>query len=77
MNSNMAKECRTGAWLFRINPSNDRQLQRATVGGGFSLLWTAPNGERIIDIYTFDDNVLIDTDRHDYIRYKSGVLSLR
>ena len=77
MNSNMARECRIGAWLFRINPSNDRQLQRATIGGGFSLLWTAPNGERIIDIYSFDDNVLIDTDRHDYIRYKSGVLSLR
>ncbi len=73
----MARECRTGTWLFRINPSDDRQLQRATIGGSYSLLWTAPNGERILDIHARGDEVVIETDRHDYVRTKSGNVNLR
>lgn len=72
----MANECRVGAWVFRINPSDNRQLQRATTGS-FSLVWTAPNGERILDIHAHGDDVVIETDRHSYQRNKSGVISLR
>ncbi|MBO5541251.1 MAG: hypothetical protein J5980_09930 [Muribaculaceae bacterium] len=52
-------------------------MQRATIGGGYSLLWTAPNGERILDIHARGDEVVIETDRHDYVRTKSGNVNLR
>lgn len=74
----MAKECKAGSWLFRINPSNDKELQRASMGSSsYSHLWSAPNGERILDINAKGEDVLISTDRHNYIRSKSGNVSLK
>ena len=69
----MASECKAGSWMFRINPSDSKQLQRATVGSSsYSHLWSAPNGERILDISARGEDVEICTDRHTYIRTKSG-----
>ena len=74
----MARECKAGTWLFRINPSNDKELQRASLGStSYSRLWSAPNGERILDISSRGEEVLINTDRHDYIRSKSGIVNLK
>lgn len=74
----MARECKAGSWLFRINPSNDKELQRASLGStSYSLVWSAPNGERILDINPQGDDVLIQTDRHNYIRSKSGGVNLK
>lgn len=74
----MARECRAGSWLFRINPSNDRELQRASMGSSsYSHIWSAPNGERILDINASGDEVVIDTNRHTYVRSKSGGVNLR
>ncbi|MDD7067017.1 MAG: hypothetical protein SOU49_04740 [Sodaliphilus pleomorphus] len=74
----MARECKAGNWLFRINPSNDKELQRATIGSScYSLLWTAPNGERILDINPNGEDVDIQTDRHNYVRLKSGGVKLK
>ncbi len=72
----MARECKAGSWLFRIDPSNDKQLQRASIGSTYSLLWTAPNGERIFDIESNGEDVIIQTDRHCYVRSKSGGVKL-
>ena len=72
----MARECRAGSWLFRINPSNDKELQKASLGSSsYSHIWSAPNGERILDIMAKGDEVLIQTDRRNYIRSKSGGVS--
>ena len=61
----MANICKAGNWVFRINPSDNRQLQRAAVGSSnFSHLWSAPNGERIMDIGARGEDVEIETDRH-------------
>lgn len=74
----MARECKAGSWLFRINPKNEKELQRAPVGStSYSQVWSAPNGERILDINAKGDEVLIQTDRHNYIRSKSGGVSLK
>ena len=72
----MARECKAGNWLFRINPSNDKELQKASLGSSrYSHIWSAPNGERILDIIAKGDEVLIQTDRRNYIRSKSGGVS--
>lgn len=74
----MASECRAGNWLFRINPSNNRELQRASTGStSYSQVWSAPNGEKILDIVSKGDDVLIKTDKRDYVRSKSGGVSPR
>lgn len=72
----MARECKAGSWLFRINPNNDKELQRG-LSGSYSHLWTAPNGERILDINAKGEDVNIQTDRHNYVRLKSGVVKLK
>lgn len=68
----MAKEVKAGNWLFRY--SNDqKELQRATVGSSsYSHVWSAPNGERILDLTAKGEDVVISTDRHTYVRTKSG-----
>lgn len=74
----MASECKAGNWLFRINPSNDRELQRASMGSSsYSHIWSAPNGERILDIIAKGDEVFISTTRHTYVRSRSGGINLK
>ena len=74
----MGNACKAGAWLFRINPKNDRELQKASIGSSsYSFLWSAPNGEHILDISPKGEDVLIQTDRHNYIRQKSGGIVCR
>jgi hypothetical protein len=74
----MARECKAGSWLFRINPSNDKELQRASTGSSsYSHLWSAPNGERILDINAKGEDIVISTDRHTYVRSKSGGVSCK
>lgn len=66
----MAREIKAGNWLFRIS-DNQRELQRGT-NSGYSHLWSAPNGERILDISAKGEDVEIQTDRHTYVRKKDG-----
>ena len=74
----MARECKAGNWLFRINPNNEKELQRASLGStSYSQVWTAPNGERILDINAKGDEVDIQTDRHNYVHLKSGGVKLK
>ncbi|MBQ7526857.1 MAG: hypothetical protein IJT11_03930 [Bacteroidaceae bacterium] len=73
----MARECKAGSWLFRINPNNEKELQIGLTGStSYSHLWSAPNGERILDIIANGDEVAISTDRHYYVRRKSGSINL-
>lgn len=69
----MARECKAGNWVFRIDPSNDAKLQRAaSSSSSFSQVWAAPNGERILDISAKGEDVVIETNRHKYVRNKNG-----
>ncbi len=73
----MAREIKAGNWLFRIS-DNQKELQRAGLGSSsYSHVWSAPNGERILDILANGEDVAISTDRHNYIRSKSGGVSLK
>ena len=70
----MARVCKVGSWLYRINPNNDRELQRRSTGSArYSFLWKAPNNESILDIMANEPDLLIYTDKHVYVRQKSGV----
>lgn len=72
----MAREIKAGNWLFRIS-DNQKELQRASMGSScYSHLWSAPNGERILDISASGEDVVINTDRHNYVRAKSGNVHL-
>ena len=59
----MAQTVKAGAYLYRIN--------------SFSHIWSAPNGERILDIIAKGDEVFISTTRHTYVRSKSGGINLK
>ena len=73
----MAREIKAGSWLFRIS-DDQKQLQRAPLGSSsYSSCWSAPGGERILDIMANGEDVAISTDRHDYIRRKSGGVFLK
>jgi hypothetical protein len=70
----MAREVKAGRWLFRIS-DNQRDLQKASVGSRcYSHSWTAPNGERILELYAMGEEVYINTDRRSYVRQKSGCM---
>lgn len=74
----MAQTVKTGSYLYRINPSNDRELQRSSMGfSSYSHIWSAPNGERILDIIAKGDEVFISTTRHTYVRSRSGGINLK
>ena len=71
----MAREVKAGSWLFRIS-DNQKELQKASLGSSsYSHLWSAPNGERILDLSASGEDVVISTDRHTYVRSKSGNIS--
>lgn len=73
----MAKEVKAGNWLFRIS-DNQRELQKASLGSSsYSHVWSAPNGERILDILANGEDVVINTDRYNYVRSKSGGVFLK
>ena len=72
----MAQSCKVGTYIFRINPSDDRQLQVRSIGGSsFAHYWTAPNGYHILDLMPRGDEMVIYTDRYNYVRKRSGSIT--
>ena len=72
----MAQSCKVGTYIFRINPSDDRQLQVRSIGGfSFAYYWTAPNGYHILDLMPRGDEMVIYTDRYNYVRKRSGSIT--
>ena len=73
----MAQSCKVGTYIFRINPSDDRQLQVRSIGGSsFAYYWTAPNGYHILDLMPRGDEMVIYTDRYNYVRKRSGSITI-
>ena len=73
----MAQSCKVDTYIFRINPSDDRQLQVRSIGGSsFAYYWTAPNGYHILDLMPRGDEMIIYTDRYNYVRKRSGSITI-
>lgn len=68
----MARAVKAGSWVYRIS-DNQRELQKSPVGtNSYSYIWSAPNGELILDLDAMGEEVCIYTDRHMYVRHKNS-----
>lgn len=67
----MASTVKAGGYLFRINPSNPKELQRSANGSSWSSV-TGFSGAKILDLDTKGDDVVASTDKGTFIRKKSG-----
>lgn len=71
----MAQVVKVEGFIYRINPSDDRYLQRCSIGA--PNCWshvTGFNGNHILDLL-LDSNgkdILVYTDRYVYVRESSG-----
>ena len=73
-NRNMAQAVKIGGFIYRINPADDRQLQRATLGSNSWSRVTEFNGHHILDILLASNgrDIEVYTDYGLYIREYSG-----
>ena len=70
----MANQVRIESFIYRINPDDDRQLQRRSIGGtGWSRV-TEFNGNHILDLLLAPNgrDIEVYTDRYVYLREFSG-----
>ncbi len=70
----MAQQVRVGTFLYRINPNNDKELQRCSYGSSSWSRVTEFNGNHILDLL-LDVNgkdIEVYTDRYVYVRDHSG-----
>lgn len=75
----MAQSVRIGSFIYRINPSNDKELQRATLGSnGWSRVCEF-GGNHILDLLLASNgkDIEVYTDRYNYIREASGNIRTR
>ena len=75
----MAQQVKVEAFIYRINPSNDRELQRCSIG---STSWSRVcefNGHHILDLLLASNSKDIEvyTDRYVYIRLYSGGIRMK
>ena len=70
----MAQSCKIGAYIYRINPSDNKQLQVCSIG---ATSWSKVcdfNGNHILDLLLVNNerDIEVYTDRYVYIRDYSG-----
>jgi len=70
----MAQQVKAGSYIYRINPSNDRELQRCSIG---ATSWSRVcnfNGNHILDLILASNgkDIEVYTDRYVYVRMYSG-----
>ena len=70
----MANTVRVGAFLYRINPNNDKEMQRCPIGGNSWSRVTEFNGNHILDLLLAPNgkDIEVYTDRYVYIKMYSG-----
>ena len=70
----MASQVRIGTFIYRINPANDKELQRCTYGSSSWSRVTEFNGHHILDLLLAGNgkDIEVYTDRYVYIREYSG-----
>jgi len=70
----MASQVRVGSFIYRINPEDDTQMQRRSIGSNTWSYVTNFNGYHILDMLP-DANgkdILVYTDHYVYVRLHSG-----
>jgi hypothetical protein len=69
----MANQVRIESFVYRINPDDDRQLQRRSIGGTSWSRVCEFNGYHILDLLAPNGrDIEVYTDRYVYIREYSG-----
>ena len=70
----MAQQVRIESFIYRINPNNDRELQRRSIGASSWDRVTGFNGNHIIDLLLAPNgkDIEVYTDRYVYVRTYSG-----
>ncbi len=75
----MARQVRVGTFIYRINPNNDKELQRASYG---STSWSRVaefNGNHILDLLLASNakDIEVYTDRYVYLREYNGNIKIK
>ena len=72
----MAQAVKIGGFIYRINPNDNRQLQRAAMGSNSWSRVTEFNGHHILDLLVASNgrDIEVYTDYGIYIREASGVV---
>lgn len=75
----MASQVRVGTFIYRINPDNDKELQRRSYGGTSWSRVTEFNGNHILDLLLASNgrDIEVYTDRYVYVREYSGGIRLK
>ena len=70
----MANQVRVETFIYRINPDNDKELQRRSIGGDSWSRVTEFNGNHILDLLLASNgkDIEVYTDRYVYLREYSG-----
>ena len=70
----MANQVRVGTFIYRINPDNDKELQRRSYGSCSWSRVTEFNGNHILDLLLSANgkDIEVFTDRYVYVREYSG-----
>ena len=70
----MANQVRVESFLYRINPDNDKELQRRSYGDSSWSRVAEFNGNHIIDLLLAPNgrDIEVYTDRYVYVREYSG-----
>ena len=72
----MANQVRVGTFIYRINPDNDKEMQRRSIGGYSWNRVAEFNGNHILDLLLADNekDIEVYTDRYVYLREYSGII---
>lgn len=75
----MATQVKSGGFVYRINPNDDRELQRRTFNGNSWSFVTKFNGYHILDLLLAPNgkDIEVYTDRYVYIRLYSGGIKVK
>lgn len=72
----MANQVRVGTFIYRINPDNDKELQRCSYGSSSWCRVAEFNGNHILDLLLASNgkDIEVYTDRYVYLREYSGTI---
>jgi len=70
----MANQVRVGTFIYRINPNNDKEMQRCQYGSNCWSRIAEFNGNHILDLLLAPNgkDIEVYTDRYVYLREYSG-----
>ena len=75
----MAQTVKCGGFLYRINPNNDKELQRCSIGANSWSRVCEFNGNHILDLILTSNgrDIEVYTDRYVYVREFSGAVRMK